>query len=47
VDVRQVAAHWKGGGHVNAAGCTIVGAYEQAKARIIAATSAAMPQMGN
>jgi phosphoesterase RecJ-like protein len=38
VDVRSVAERWQGGGHKNAAGCTIVGKdYAVAKAELVAA----------
>jgi phosphoesterase RecJ-like protein len=37
VDVRAVAAQWSGGGHTNAAGCTIRGDIETAKREMIAA----------
>ncbi len=35
VDVRRVAAIWNGGGHVNAAGCTVTGAYEEIVERVV------------
>jgi phosphoesterase RecJ-like protein len=31
IDVRAVAAKWSGGGHKNAAGCTVRGDYEELK----------------
>lgn len=37
VNVRQVAQKWDGGGHVNAAGCTMRGPYQELKASIVAA----------
>lgn len=42
VDVRAVAAHWNGGGHKNAAGFTITGPYDQAKAAVVSALAAAL-----
>lgn len=36
VDVRAVAAHWGGGGHKNAAGCTLTGDIAAQRAEIIA-----------
>ena len=35
VDVRAVAQRWGGGGHKNAAGCTITGAYDECQRRVI------------
>lgn len=35
VDVRAIAAKWDGGGHKNAAGCTLKGDYEQLKAQVL------------
>jgi phosphoesterase RecJ-like protein len=37
VDVRQVATRWGGGGHLNAAGCTLSGDVAAERAAIIAA----------
>jgi phosphoesterase RecJ-like protein len=37
VDVRAVAARWAGGGHRNAAGCTLEGDYETLKRDLVAA----------
>lgn len=37
VDVRSVAARWGGGGHTNAAGCTLTGQYDQGKQDVIRA----------
>lgn len=42
IDVRGVAMLWDGGGHRNAAGCTITGDLETAKRRLIAALTAAV-----
>jgi phosphoesterase RecJ-like protein len=42
VNVRTVAQVWGGGGHVNASGCTIAGALEEHKARLIAALGEAL-----
>jgi phosphoesterase RecJ-like protein len=36
VDVRRAAAHWGGGGHHNAAGCTIPGEYGAVRDAIVA-----------
>jgi phosphoesterase RecJ-like protein len=38
VDVRAVAASYGGGGHFNAAGCTVTGAYDALKQAMVAAT---------
>jgi phosphoesterase RecJ-like protein len=35
VDVRAIATKWDGGGHKNAAGCTLKGDYEQLKAQVL------------
>jgi phosphoesterase RecJ-like protein len=35
VDVRSIAAMWGGGGHQNAAGCTVTGAYDEVKQRLV------------
>jgi phosphoesterase RecJ-like protein len=42
VDVRQVAARWDGGGHRNAAGCTIEGDYATVKQELIDAMGTAI-----
>jgi phosphoesterase RecJ-like protein len=42
VDVRGVALAWQGGGHKNAAGCTVTGDYDTAKAALIAALERAV-----
>jgi phosphoesterase RecJ-like protein len=42
VDVRAVAAQWEGGGHKNAAGCTIVGEATELKDAIVAAMARAI-----
>jgi phosphoesterase RecJ-like protein len=42
VDVRSVAGLWKGGGHKNAAGCTLTGVYEPQKAAVIEALARAI-----
>lgn len=44
VDVRQVAALFQGGGHRNAAGCTIEGDIESVKAKLIAAMADAIAE---
>jgi phosphoesterase RecJ-like protein len=46
VDVRAVAAHWHGGGHTNAAGCTIAGPYEAVKSSVIDAVTRAIDAAG-
>jgi bifunctional oligoribonuclease and PAP phosphatase NrnA len=40
VDVRAVATRWQGGGHTNAAGCTLRGEYEVIKREIVSALAA-------
>jgi phosphoesterase RecJ-like protein len=35
VDVRQVAATWQGGGHTNAAGCTVTGELADLKSALV------------
>jgi bifunctional oligoribonuclease and PAP phosphatase NrnA len=35
VDVRSVAALWQGGGHRNAAGCTVVGAFAEVRDAVV------------
>lgn len=42
VDVRAVAARWQGGGHTNAAGCTVRGDYDTLKQEIVAALAGAI-----
>ncbi|MEZ5320087.1 MAG: DHHA1 domain-containing protein, partial [Vicinamibacterales bacterium] len=42
VDVRAVASRWQGGGHRNAAGCTLRGDYEVLKRDMVAAVGAAL-----
>lgn len=42
VDVRAVAARWHGGGHRNAAGCTVKGAYGEVRDAIVAALGQAI-----
>lgn len=42
VDVRSVAVAWKGGGHKNAAGCTVSGPYEEVKGQLIQAMKLAI-----
>jgi phosphoesterase RecJ-like protein len=37
VDVRAVAAKWGGGGHTNAAGCSIAGGYDGVKSAVLVA----------
>ena len=49
VDVRTVATRWGGGGHTNAAGCTIAAPLDTVKRHILpapeAAIDAATPQL--
>jgi len=42
VNVRDVVANWGGGGHVNAAGCTVSGSFEQVRDAMVAALGAAI-----
>ena len=42
VDVSRIAARFGGGGHPNAAGCTVAGTLEQATQRVLAAIRAAL-----
>jgi phosphoesterase RecJ-like protein len=42
VNVRDVVAQWGGGGHVNAAGCTASGSFEQVRDAMIGALGAAI-----
>jgi phosphoesterase RecJ-like protein len=42
VDVRAVAAGWGGGGHTNAAACTVTGEYEVAKRTMVNALARAI-----
>ncbi|MEO8483829.1 MAG: DHH family phosphoesterase [Acidobacteriota bacterium] len=42
VDVRAVAAQWQGGGHRNAAGCTIVGEFAEVRDAIVDAMALAI-----
>jgi phosphoesterase RecJ-like protein len=42
VDVRAVAQRWQGGGHTNAAGCTMAGAYVDVKRQLIEAVGLAL-----
>lgn len=42
VDVRRVAELWNGGGHKNAAGCTMVGDLEELKRALVAAVGRAI-----
>jgi nanoRNase/pAp phosphatase (c-di-AMP/oligoRNAs hydrolase) len=44
VDVRSVAEHWHGGGHKNAAGCTLTGDYLALKAELTNATGRAIDE---
>jgi phosphoesterase RecJ-like protein len=43
VDVRSVAQQWGGGGHKNAAGCTIAEGLDDAKAKVLAALGKVVP----
>jgi phosphoesterase RecJ-like protein len=42
VDVRGVAELWGGGGHKNAAGCTLTGDFESLKLALVAALARAI-----
>ena len=42
VDVRAVAARWSGGGHKNAAGCTLTGDYQMLKREMVDAVGEAI-----
>lgn len=42
VDVRAVASLWQGGGHRNAAGCTVVGEFDEVRDAIVQAMSRAI-----
>lgn len=42
VDVRAVATLWQGGGHRNAAGCTVVGNFEEVRDAVVQAMSRAI-----
>lgn len=42
VDVRGVAGLWKGGGHTNASGCTIVGAFDEVRTAVVGAMAQAI-----
>jgi phosphoesterase RecJ-like protein len=42
VDVRSVATRWQGGGHRNAAGCTVHGEYETVKRQMVSALTGAI-----
>jgi phosphoesterase RecJ-like protein len=42
VDVRAVATRWHGGGHKNAAGCTLTGDYDSLKRQMIEALAEAI-----
>jgi phosphoesterase RecJ-like protein len=44
VDVRSVAGIWGGGGHTNAAGCTLTGDFRTAKRALVAALMRAIDQ---
>ena len=45
VDVRAVAETFGGGGHVNAAGCTVEGALHEVEARVASAVAAALGEV--
>jgi bifunctional oligoribonuclease and PAP phosphatase NrnA len=47
VDVNQIAARFGGGGHRNAAGCTVVGPLARATTEILAAVQAAFDDTGS
>jgi phosphoesterase RecJ-like protein len=42
VDVRRVASRWQGGGHVNAAGCTVVGTIAEIHDAVVAEMTTAI-----
>jgi phosphoesterase RecJ-like protein len=42
VDVRAVAVRWHGGGHKNAAGCTLTGDYSTLKRQMVDAVGEAI-----
>jgi bifunctional oligoribonuclease and PAP phosphatase NrnA len=42
VDVRTVASRWAGGGHTNAAGCTLTGDYDAVRQALVAALTQAI-----
>ena len=44
VDVRAVAGKWNGGGHTNAAGCTLTGDFRTSKRALVAAMMQALDQ---
>jgi phosphoesterase RecJ-like protein len=44
VDVRAVAGLWNGGGHANAAGCTLTGDFRTSKRALVAALMGAIDQ---
>jgi phosphoesterase RecJ-like protein len=46
IDVRDVARRFGGGGHVNAAGCTVAGPMDAARAAIVEAVAAALGRPG-
>ena len=46
VDVQQIAAQFGGGGHVNAAGCTVTGPLPEATRRLLAAVRRAVDAKG-
>jgi len=45
VDVRAIATRWGGGGHTNAAGCTIAGPFKDTKAQMLKALEEALPAL--
>jgi phosphoesterase RecJ-like protein len=44
VNVREVAQRWSGGGHTNAAGCTITGDAATVRTQLVGAIGAVLPQ---
>jgi phosphoesterase RecJ-like protein len=42
IDVREIAVRWNGGGHRNAAGCTMTGDFDTLKPRLVAALTEAV-----
>jgi phosphoesterase RecJ-like protein len=42
VNVRDVVTNWGGGGHVNAAGCTVAGTFEEVRDAMVSAMSTAI-----
>jgi phosphoesterase RecJ-like protein len=47
VDVQRIAAQFGGGGHVNAAGCTVAGPLPEATRVVLAAVRRAVDRKGS